>query len=69
VFARRGESIGDVIRSVRIARASSLLKARPAIALARIATLCGYESLSGLTRAFVRETGTTPARLRSGREC
>lgn len=68
VFAQRGQSVGDVIRSVRIARASSLLKARPAIPLARIALLCGYESLSGLTRAFAQATGTTPARLRDGRE-
>ncbi|MEP9370591.1 AraC family transcriptional regulator [Mesorhizobium sp. KR1-2] len=68
LFAQRGQSVGDVIRTVRVARASSLLKATPPIPLARIAMLCGYESLSGLTRAFARETGTTPARLREDRE-
>ncbi len=66
-FAQAGQSVGEVIRSVRIARACALLKARPPIPLARIAMLCGYESVNGLSRAFLRGAGTTPARFRTER--
>lgn len=66
VFAQRGQSVGDVIRSIRIEHATTLLKARPGIPLARIAVLCGYASVNGLSRAFARERGASPARFRAG---
>ena len=51
-----GVSIGEQIRSVRIARAKELLLRR-GISIESIYVECGYESASSLRRAFKKATG------------
>ncbi len=56
------------LTALRIARARELL-AESDLPIAQIALLVGYGDQTALSRAFRRETGTTPARYRRARRC
>ncbi|HKQ48026.1 MAG TPA: AraC family transcriptional regulator [Phycisphaerae bacterium] len=60
----RGCRIGEFLRGERIERAKSLL-VRSDESIALIAARVGFSDQAHLTRAFKRETGTTPAVYRA----
>ena len=61
--AARQSTVGDEIRSVRLARAKTLLETTD-LPLARVATQVGFHAASYLNQFFRRETGITPAKYR-----
>lgn len=68
-FARRfkaatGESPAAFVRHIRISEAARLIRTHPATPLGEVATLVGYGSGAGFTRAFRRHMGATPRAYR-----
>ncbi len=67
-FARAGSpSPRAVYRALRLSAARRLVETTAA-SVSEIATRCGYENPSALTRAFRAEHGTTPQALRRARD-
>jgi AraC family transcriptional regulator len=58
-----GETIGDLVRRLRIEHACRALQ-KHECAIADVAADCGFANQSSFTRAFRRVTGTTPAEYR-----
>jgi LacI family transcriptional regulator len=61
--AAQRRTVGDEIRSVRLARAKTLLETTD-LPLARVANQVGFQAASYLNQFFRRETGITPAKYR-----
>jgi AraC family transcriptional regulator len=59
-----GESVGQVLRRLRVERACRMLL-ETSSSLADIAVTTGFADQAHLTRVFRRHTGTTPARYRA----
>jgi AraC family transcriptional regulator len=59
----RGESIGELVRRLRVERARRMLE-DPSFALATIALEAGFADQSHFTRTFRRATGFTPREYR-----
>ena len=64
VFARHEQTVGDVIRAERLARASALLSSTSALPIEQVALACGFASPSAFTRAFRDWNGVTPSAFR-----
>lgn len=65
-LARAGTSFRALGETVRRQRAEQLL-ANPAVSLAEISFMLGYQEQSAFQRAFKRWTGLTPGEFRAGR--
>jgi len=64
-FAKVGETPAGMLRSFRIGIARAvMLRSDPPEPIAKVAELAGFGSVSAFTRAFRRETGSTPAAWR-----
>lgn len=61
-----GQSVAEELRHARIRKAKELLAASD-LDVIEIAVRCGFDSKSGFTRAFYRETGRLPAAYRASR--
>jgi AraC-like DNA-binding protein len=64
LFENEPESLGDVLRRLRVSGAQRLLRAEPRLPLATVAARCGFGGEVQLHRAFRALTGTTPAAYR-----
>lgn len=64
LFEAEPESLGDVVRRLRVTAAECLLRAEPQLPLAAVAARCGFGGEPQLHRAFRALTGTTPAAYR-----
>ena len=62
--ALNGESIATTVRRLRLHRATGYL-ANTTLAVAQIATKCGYPNAPSFARAFAGVYGTSPTRYRS----
>ena len=60
----RATSVGEAIRTARVARAKALLATR--MPLAEVALACGFHDQPHFTRVFRAMSGVTPAAYRSG---
>lgn len=54
------ESVGSVLRRIRVEEASELLLGAARLSVQQVAAQCGYGSESGFIRAFRAELGVTP---------
>ncbi|SDO33110.1 AraC family transcriptional regulator [Geodermatophilus sp. DSM 45219] len=66
LFEHEPESLGDVLRRLRVSGAQRLLRTEPRLPLAAVAARCGFGGGAQLHRAFRGLTGTTPAAYRRG---
>ncbi|MDG4718873.1 MULTISPECIES: helix-turn-helix transcriptional regulator [Thalassospira] len=64
LFEQEQLSIGDMIRSQRIARASDILRDDPGRPIKQVAFMVGYQSAASFTRAFRDITGYSPSDFR-----
>lgn len=64
VFARHEQTVGDVIRAERVARATALLASISFLPIEQVALACGFASPSAFTRAFRDWNGVTPSAFR-----
>ncbi len=59
-----GRSIGEYVRTLRLAEARTILRKHPEFSIAQVALQCGYSDQAHMTRSFARTYGTTPAKFR-----
>jgi AraC-like DNA-binding protein len=64
LFQDELETLGDVLRRLRVSGAQRLLRTEPRLPLATVAARCGFGGEAQLHRAFRALTGTTPAAYR-----
>lgn len=63
-FFRRGATVADALREIRMTKAKSLLVGSRRRSLAEVAALTGYADQSSFSRAFSASTGMTPGKWR-----
>lgn len=61
-----GRGIAQQIRFLRIEKAKTLLLEQPALSIAEVAQACGFPEYNYFITIFRKQTGTTPARFRTG---